>query len=158
MATFGTFTSGQVLTASELNTVLPACILSTTTASVPNAADTYIPFSSEDYDPLGWHSTSTNTSRITSNIAGWHQATVSTYGLNGPGGNYRIIVVVTKNRSTPARVARFDINNYAPDGVTVSGMFYLNGTTDYLEADLIQFSGSTINNVSVQLSCTLVAR
>lgn len=161
MATFGTFSSGQVLTAAELNTVLPACVLTATGVSVANATDTYIPFSTEEYDPLGWHSTSSNNSRITPNIAGWYLCTATLNGMNPAGGNHRVINLVNRNRASATvldnQFARFDINNYGPDDCSVAGITYLNGSTDYVEMVAVQNSGVT-RTVSAQLTCTLVAR
>jgi hypothetical protein len=146
MATFGTFTSGQVLTAADLNAGLPACVLKATNVSVPHNTDVYVSFSSEEYDPLGWHSTSTNNSRVTPNIAGWYLCNGTVNNMNPSGANFRSVCFIRRNRGSTVddfEIARFDINNYCPDDFTVTGMTYLNGTTDYVEFDLVQFSGST---------------
>lgn len=146
MATFGTFTSGQVLTASELNTGLPACFLSVSGYSTLHNTDNYIAFTSEDYDPLGWHSTSTNPSRITPNVAGWYWCAGQVNNLNPSGANFRGFAGIRKNRSSAGfdnQFARFDINNYCPDDFSIGGVIYLNGTTDYVELDVAQFSGVT---------------
>ena len=156
MATLGTFTSGSVLTAAELNTVLPACVLSASAVSCPNTTVVQVTFSTEDYDPLGWHSTVTNTGRITPNIAGWFLVTAQYGQMNGAGANFRALMSVDKNASN-ADHARFDINNYAPDDASVAGLMYLNGTTDYVVVNLYQASGGT-KTPDVRFNCVLVAR
>ena len=59
MATIGTFTAGQVLTASELNNAIPLCILENTGMVIPSGTATSVTFSTEVLDSLDWHSTST---------------------------------------------------------------------------------------------------
>lgn len=159
MATFGTFTSGQVLTASELNEGLPSCVLTATGISVPASTNTYVAYSSEDHDPFGWHSTVTNTTRITPNIAGWYLCTATVNDLNPLGGNYRVINIVRRNLGSgllDVEFARFDANNYGPDDVSVSGVTYCNGTTDYLEH--LVFQGSVLTQTArCQLTVTRIS-
>lgn len=134
---------------------LPACVLPATTVSVPHATLAIPLFATEDYDPLGWHSTSVNTGRITPTIAGYYVTTAQVQQINGPGANFRAYLSINKNGSTS--IARFDINNYAPDDFCVVGMTYMNGSSDYLETQVVQYSGGT-KTPTVAFSCVLVAR
>jgi hypothetical protein len=46
MATFGTFVSGQILTAAELNAGLPTCVLENASVALVNGTGLPIPFTS----------------------------------------------------------------------------------------------------------------
>ena len=160
MATFGTFATGQILTAAELNTVLPACVLTGSIVTV-SGTDQYLPFTTEEYDPLNFHSNSTNTTRITPTISGFYLCTLSVNNLNGAGGNFRALGNIRRNRASASlldnRFANFDINNYAPDDFTVTGVTFANGTTDYIESYFLQNSASN-KTIDVVFSVVLVAR
>lgn len=74
------FTAGQVLTAAALNAAVavaqnPARCYATasSTQSIPNNTITVLNFDGESYDPLGMHSTVSNTSRIVIPTTGWYR-------------------------------------------------------------------------------------
>lgn len=89
MAYVGQFTDGTAPTDAELNTPLATCVLyktaSQTIASGATVFWTFTTAGQEVTDPLGWHSITTNTSRITVSIAGIYRfnATVKTSGELG---------------------------------------------------------------------------
>jgi len=137
MATFGTWSSGDVLTAADLNAGLPAAIVYTASQSFPNNSLDIINYDLEVYDPLGWHDTSTNNSRITPNLAGYYLATIEQ--TNWASVNGRSLYLIFKNT---VNWSRLDVTSTACEGGTVSGVLYLNGTTDYVESKFYQNSGS----------------
>lgn len=132
-----------------------ACVLPSTSVSISSGTATTALFATEDYDPLGWHSTATNTGRITPSVAGYYLATAQVQNINGPGTNMRALAGIDKNGG--GSIARFDVNNYAPDDFSIIGVTEMNGTTDYLEVVLNQFSGVT-RTPDVAFSVILVAR
>jgi hypothetical protein len=147
MATFGTWSSGDVLTAADLNAGLPACIVNATSQSFANNTTTVINYDQEVSDPYGWHSTSTNNQRITPNLAGYYLATLECRNwqvING-----RALFIIDRNL---VNWSRFDVTSTASEGATVSGLMYLNCTTDYVETRFYQNSGSSKTMYVPQLS------
>lgn len=145
MATFGTWSSGDVLTAADLNDGLPSCVVSNAGVTVASGSGFYVPFTSEQYDPYSWHDNSTNNTRITPTIAGWYLCTATINDLNPSGGNYRVLGIIQRNRGSgimDTKFANADWNNYGPDDFSIAGYTYLNGTTDYVELLVLQVSGS----------------
>jgi hypothetical protein len=150
MATIGTFTSGSVLTASELNNAIPLCILENTSQNVPSGVNTAVTFATEVLDPLNWHSTVTNNTRITPNIAGFYLVTMQMNDVNGAG-QTRAALSLTKNGAeiTGVRI-RMDTTG-EDDDFALAGYVQCNGTTDYLEMNVLQ-------NNSGGVSRTITAR
>ena len=139
MATFGTFASGQVLTAAELNAGLPTCVLENAAAALANGSDTTIPFTSEVTDLNGWHSNSVNTSRITPNIAGTYLVTMQINDVSV--GLTRSLIQLLKNGSVTTIPIMTDTTGIFDDfGAT--GFVTANGTTDYFEMNAL-VTGST---------------
>ncbi len=130
MATFGTFVSGQILTAAELNAGLPTCVLENAAAALANGSDTTIPFTSEVTDLNGWHSNSVNTSRITPNIAGTYLITMQINDVSG--GITRALVKLNKNGAALTIPIVTDTTGIFDDFNAV-GFATANGTTDYFE-------------------------
>lgn len=94
------FTSGQELTASELNQLVswasfwqspPRCrVVNTVGPNITGSSNwNLLGFDSEDYDTDGMHSTSTNTSRITVQTSGYYmvasQVRTNNSGISGTG-------------------------------------------------------------------------
>jgi len=129
MATFGTYVSGQILTASELNAGLPTCVLTNTSVSLVAGTALQIPFTTELTDPYGWHSTSVNTSRITPNIAGTYLITMQ---INDVSGTTRALLTLYKNGAVTAPPIATDTTGIIDDFNSV-GFATANGTTDYFE-------------------------
>jgi hypothetical protein len=129
MATFGTYVSGQILTAAELNAGLPTCVLTNTSVSLVAGPALQIPFTVEVTDLNGWHSTTVNTSRITPNIAGTYLITMQ---INDVSGTTRSLLVLWKNGATVSPSIATDTTGITDDFQCL-GFATANGTTDYFE-------------------------
>jgi hypothetical protein len=151
MATFGTYVSGQILTAAELNAGLPTCVLSNAAVSLVAGTPLQIPFTVEVTDPLGWHSTTSNTSRITPNIAGTYLVTMQ---INDVSGTTRALISVYKNGSTIAIPIQTDTTGIVDDFGAV-GFITANGTTDYFEMTALVTGVS--KTAGAQFSMTRIA-
>jgi hypothetical protein len=143
--------AGNDIFASDINAVaagstatIPLCIVrkSVLPAAVASGG-VALTWDLEDVDTHGWHSTVTNTSRITPTVAGWIRFTATIHfaanatgrrgvgiRVNGVTINYGVIV--------PGSAA-------GTQGVTVTRTLPANGTTDYFEAFAFQDSGGALN-------------
>lgn len=113
--------------------------------SLANNTATALTFNSENYDTDGYHSTSSNTSRITipSGLGGYYLITVSnlTWDLNGTG---RRGFSINKNGALAAY--GIDIAGHASIYVGNTGSFVLNlAVGDYIEIYATQTSGGNLN-------------
>jgi hypothetical protein len=119
-------------------------LFNTTTQSIPNATDTILTFDSEAWDTDGFHSTSSNTSRITipAGLGGKYLVTMNTLpALSGTGGRY---MEIYKNGAR--LVNDIGIAGSASLYVNVAGTFVVNlVATDYIEMMVYQDSGSAKN-------------
>lgn len=143
--------AGGIIYASDMNRALrggpekPLVILrnSTVTSVANNSVTTGLPWDTEVEDTHGWHSTSSNTSRVTPNVAGWVRLTsiihfagnatgrrAAVAKLNGGTANYGEIKAAT----SASGVATIIIRD-----------FEVNGSTDYLEVFGFQDSGGALN-------------
>jgi hypothetical protein len=94
----------------------------------------------EYFDGLAWHSTVTNTDRITPTVAGFYKITAAgQYGANANGSR---IIVVNKNGTA---VARFNNGGTQSANAQISTIMLLNGSTDYVTVLYNQDSGSTLS-------------
>lgn len=152
MATFGTFVSGQILTAAELNAGLPTCVLTNGSFTLTDGVSTLVAFTSEVTDAYGWHSTSVNTSRITPNIAGTYLVTML---INNVNGTTRALTNLFKNgASVSAPLIITDTPGTFDDFSTV-GFVTVNGTTDYFEMNAL-VTGATKTGCGAQFSMTRI--
>lgn len=109
------------------------------------------PFTSEQYDPLNWHSNTTNNSRITPTIAGFYRVSVN-FSF-GTGSDYiRLLVDVYKNGGLNGGFRIFDgigIGTGATQRVMslATPLIQINGTGDYFEVRPYQLNTSTGTNV-----------
>ncbi len=130
-------------------------IYNTAYQSIPNNTDTIITYNSENFDTDSFHSTVTNTSRITVPLAGKYLLTVSIgFAANGTG--YRF-ATIKKNgtafapldiRTSPSAVYDVQLNN----SVTVNA-----AANDYFELQVFQNSGGNLNagsTASLPFTCT----
>lgn len=126
----------------------PICSLTQTVAqSIPNAANTDVLFDTEVADSWGWHSTVTNTNRVTPNVAGWFLVTGKTAYSSSTGGGR--VSYIYRNGSV-INGSGFYQNMAGVGAGTQSVMtfptpVYLNGSTDYVTLNTIQNSGGAIN-------------
>ena len=152
MATFGTYVSGQILTAAELNAGLPTCVLTNGSLTLSDGVNTFIAFTSEVTDLYGWHSTSVNTSRITPNIAGTY---LVTFLLTNVSGTTRALANCTKNGSSVSAPSIITDTPGTIDDFTTVGFVTANGTTDYFEFQAL-VTGATKTGVAAQFSMTRI--
>jgi hypothetical protein len=119
-------------------------LFGTAVQSIPNATDTILTFNSEAWDTDGFHSTSSNTSRITipAGLGGKYLVTMNTLpALNGTGGRY---LEIYKNGAR--LVNDIGMAGDAADYVNVAGTFVVNlVATDYIEMLVYQDSGGPLN-------------
>jgi hypothetical protein len=156
MATIGTFTAGQVLTASELNNAIPLCILENSAMVIPASTTTQVTFSTEVLDPLGWHSTSTNTSRVTPNISGYYFVNMQFNDITAGGAVTRALVSLLKNGAALTIPIQYDSPG-DNDDFALSGYVFCNGTTDYIEMRVFQTNaGSTDRTIQARYSVQYV--
>jgi len=155
MATLGTFTSGQVLTASELNKLNNVTALwDVNYQSISTVTPTAITFGAgtEVVDVSDWHSTTTNPERITPNIGGIYLV-VASHQLVYAGSTIAYEVAIWKN-GTQISGSLSDGGFYP--GATAAIVVYLNGSTDYVYSSAYQSSGSNQNVFRRAFSCTLL--
>lgn len=126
----------------------PMCRVRQTAAqTLSNAVFTAITFQAEDVDPYNWHSSTTNTTRITPTFPGWYRCWYS-IGFNGALGGQSRTGNINKNGANAT--ARRDQRPPITAGSTVrslrSNPFFLpmNGTTDYFEVIAYQDSGASM--------------
>jgi hypothetical protein len=156
MATIGTFTAGQILTASELNNAIPLCILENASMVIPASTTTQVTFSTEVLDPLGWHSTSVNTSRITPNISGYYFVTMQLNDITGGGTLTRALMSLIKNGAALAIPIQMDTEG-SSDDFALPGYVFCNGTTDYIEMRVFQTNaGSTSRTINARFTAEFV--
>jgi hypothetical protein len=114
---------------------------SSSNQSISSATNTKLQFNEEDWDTANCYDPTTNY-RFTPNVAGYYQ--VNLYIQIGPA-NYSGFAAVKLYKNGVAikdvGVVTPNVSEYPTPSTT--GMVYMNGTTDYLEAYVIQNSGTT---------------
>lgn len=120
------------------------------------AASTWntITFTAESSDRQGWHSTSSNTSRVTPNKQGWYWV-AGTAAMSISSG--QVVAAIAKNGT---RVAGFPSNGAAGadpgvSGAHANGLIFLNGTTDYVELQEYHPGSSAPTAVTTDLCSSL---
>jgi hypothetical protein len=117
-------------------------LFNTTSQTVSNATDTILTFDSEAWDTDGFHSTSSNTSRITipAGLGGKYLVTMNTSpALSGTGGRY---MELYKNGAR--LINDIGVVGSASQYINVAGTFVVNlVATDYIEMLVYQDSGSS---------------
>jgi hypothetical protein len=93
----------------------------------------------EIIDPLGWHSASTNTDRITPNVAGVYRVT-STVSFTNNATNSRRTELLLNGSSFGTNFTTAIFGN----NVQASSILQLNGSTDYITVTAYQDSGSSL--------------
>lgn len=152
-----TFAHEELVDASDLNALLrdnmnelrsaKTCrVYRSTAGTLTTATLTLVNFDAETTDDEGWHSTSSNTERVTPNIAGLYlvQAGAS-FGANATG--WRELILWRNGTSGQAfstvgrGVACTGTNS---TNWIVTGMFPANGSTDYFSLSVEQNSGGNL--------------
>ena len=154
MANQGTFTSGQVLSAAELNGFTQVtALLQSTVQSIPSNTVTTVTFpDSEIVDVGGWHSTSTNNDRIIPTVNGIYLVAVHNQIIYS-GGSIFYETGILKNGTL---IAANTFNGSPYPGGAVAVVMSANGTTDYFASSIYQASGSAQNTLRATFSCTLL--
>jgi|SRR6188508_307647 len=138
----------------------PRCrVVQSTIQSIPDNTATAITFTTEDDDPLGFHDTVTNTTRITPTIAGWYRCTgtyfSATLAASTPGLH---AVFFRKNGATSIPPGKRSLNQsiVVSPGVSCTTQIQFNGTTDYIELMALQDSTGAVNTaVSAYIACAI---
>lgn len=155
-----TWTTGQIVTAAQLNSNLrdavnflltpPLAVLRQTVAqSLATGTFNPITFDTEDFDRDNGHSTVSNTSRYTAQTPGWYEPE-GIFAVAPNATNRRIAKWVVNG--TPANAARVDIVTVTqPAGATFSmnaptRRLFLN-TNDYLELYGWQDGAASLNTL-----------
>lgn len=119
-----------------------ASVYHNTTQTAVNGVSTPMAFNSEYSDLPGWHSNSTNNSRITVSATGYYQASAYIqYGGVGGSGGYWDTLIFAINTANYAEDRRYQsIDAFAKMFVTTSPIAYLTAG-QYLQVYLEQNSG-----------------
>ena len=148
MATFGSFVTGQVLTAAELNARVGCELRNSGDQTITTATKTVVTFDTEMVDTNGFHSTVTNTSRITipSGFAGIYvvAAHIRTGATGWPAGS---VMGIQKNGDPVIRSIAFADVAFTSLSTCWVGPVV---ATDYLEMYVYQSSGGnrTVSGVT----------
>lgn len=147
--------AGDIILASTINDIIqyamnPALVrlVQSSTQSIPDATLTALTFTgTEDIDVYGFHDPSTNTSRITPNIAGTY-VFFGAYFTGAATTPVSIDCSVRKNGSSVATGSRDTLGSIAKSE-WAQGIYDMNGSTDYVELVAFQDSSGAVNsNVS----------
>jgi len=98
--------------------------------NLSNGVTTKIQFQTKEFDTANCFDNATNY-RFTPNVAGYYQVN-STINIQGNGGN-NFINSIYKNGAELKRGNQVGVNSAGNNGVVVSALIYLNGSTDYIE-------------------------
>jgi hypothetical protein len=151
MTTLGTFTSGSVLTAAELNQFNNVTWVFQASLGISKASgsEETISFTSptRSLDVSSWHSTSVNPERITPTIAGYYLVFGMVGWLTFGGTEGDVYTILRKNANQAGLTCcRGD---FVPH-LHCTTIVELNGTTDYVTIGGWQDSGTrTINNAEL---------
>lgn len=126
---------------------VPECqAYATVVQNIPNNTPTAILYDSENLDPYGMHSTTSNTSRITPTAPGWYEVSGgAVYGNNGTGD--RKVQPYVNGAAIQYASAQVPAVGGGANGTAVgcpTVTLYFNGTTDYVELYATQNSGGTL--------------
>jgi hypothetical protein len=142
-ATYSVGNPGGATTAGWYPISGAAMFFATATRTAANAVNYSVGASGFTYteiiDPLAWHSASTNTDRITPNIAGVYRVTGNTSFANNATDNRRLEILLNGTTIGTNVTAGIFGNN-----TEVSVVLQLNGTTDYVTVTTYQDSGSSL--------------
>lgn len=144
-ATTDTLTNKTITTANTIKT--PMCrAYSNASIAVGTGAVVKLTFNAERFDTDTIHDTVTNNSRLTCKTAGVYQITANFYFENNSAGNYREGRILYNNST----YIGMDIKTPITGDVTAFSMttIYELAVNDYVEIDVLQNSGSTLNVVA----------
>lgn len=142
------------------NRTFGACaVYQSSPQNITHNTATALNFNAEDLDPAGWHSTVSNTSHVTPTVAGWYQVTLEC-GWASDTDYTALRQYVTKNGGggvwgdirLPLPAATI-----IPALTCTTALISLNGSTDYVEGNVLQTNTSTgTNGVTARMTVQLV--
>lgn len=147
--------AGGIITAADMNRALrggperPFCKLTNSAVQsvANNSVTTALTWNTEVEDTHGWHSTSSNTSRITPNVAGWVELRSIIHFAGNVNGRR---AAVAKLNGGTANYGEIKAATSASGVSTIIVAEYeVNGSTDYLEVFGFQDSGGAINTADI---------
>lgn len=112
----------------------------TTATSIPTATLTKVNFITEEFD------TNSNfaSSRFTPTVAGYYQINAS---VQFAGSTTNPLCYITKN-GTQVKSSSYLSGSFTGPVSVVSGLVYLNGSTDYVEVAAYHATGSSVNTLA----------
>lgn len=108
--------------------------------SIPTAAITKVNFQVEDFDTAGNFASS----RFTPTVAGYYQINAS---VQFTGSTTNPLCYITKN-GTQVKCGSYSTGSFTGPVSVVSGLVYLNGSTDYVEVAAYHSTGSSVNTIA----------
>lgn len=146
----GQFVSGQTLNAADLNWFTPAAVY-TSTGNLSVANTTITKLSWATYGTAGISSwVGAGNGIITPTISGWYLVTCS-YATGATTG--RTFGQISKNASTVVSALDIAVTGSA---VSLTGVVFMNGTTDNLACYTYQSSGGAVNYSNFIFSVSLM--
>jgi len=138
----------------RLSEAAEICITSNAAAgqSISGTSLANLTMDTDELDPGDWHDTVTDTHQITPDVAGWYHVTVWG-GLTGLSSTDSMSLRVTKNGTEFA--ATVVPGTTTSTRMTVSGYIDLNGTTDYVTAQIFNGSATAKDTRAVRLTVEL---
>lgn len=115
--------------------------LSKSTQSINNTTVTVITWDTEEYDTDNYHSTSTNTSRITVPFTGYYNITVTFGWTTYVSASARTLLSPKVNGVAKAEFFDLNISSGAEPSFTVTKDFYFTAN-DYIELEIYQDTGT----------------
>lgn len=153
-----TWVTGETVTASQLNThlrdnmialraALTTRVYRSTALSTSTGTAVLVGMDAETTDSPGWHSTSSNTDRITPNLSGLYLVMAgASFAASATG--YREVTLWRNGLSGQAiaSIGRgIACTGSVSNNLAVSGVFTANGSTDYFGLGVEQSSGGALN-------------
>lgn len=124
--------------------ILPICrVTLAADMSIPTSTDTEIEWTSENYDPDGWHDNGSNPERITVPEAGMYICSAQVR-MDPAAGGGQWAVTLRGNGSDFASVGFVNLDTTNIMGINVTGVMNMDAT-DYFEVRTWQNSGGAIN-------------
>jgi hypothetical protein len=130
--------------------------MATAGQSIANNTTTAVNMDTEDFDPYSFHSTSSNTSRITPTVAGYYDVRGGVYMASATA----VWDVAIAKNGTPIQSGQRDTAGTSiQSGRKAAAYVYCNGTTDYVEIVVTQVTGAAlVVNSSLRFAPWLEAR
>jgi len=117
--------------------------------------NTFTSFNTPTFDTASAFNTSTG--KFTPQVAGYYQVNVQVdYGANGVAAASSIDAAIAKNGSNYSYAGLANTAAGSFPAAQCSDLVYLNGSTDYIQAQAYQNSSSTCNGVTCRFSAVLV--